>query len=75
MIEIFGGVVLFLWLSQIFPPPSTYHPPPSTMSFEAMLERAKNADGFLAALDQSGGAWENCEWVLHIVPDGAARCA
>jgi hypothetical protein len=26
------------------------------MSFEAMMERAKSADGFLAALDQSGGS-------------------
>lgn len=26
------------------------------MTFEAMMERAKCADGFLAALDQSGGS-------------------
>jgi len=27
-----------------------------TMAFDAMMEKVKNADGFLAALDQSGGS-------------------
>jgi fructose-bisphosphate aldolase class I len=26
------------------------------MSFDAMMEKVSNADGFLAALDQSGGS-------------------
>jgi fructose-bisphosphate aldolase class I len=26
------------------------------MTFEAMMEKVSNADGFLAALDQSGGS-------------------
>lgn len=43
------------------------------MSFEAMMERAKSADGFLAALDQSGGSTPNA-LKLYGVPDDV-RCA
>ncbi len=38
------------------------------MSFEAMMERAKSADGFLAALDQSGGSTPKA-LKLYGVPD------
>jgi fructose-bisphosphate aldolase class 1 len=38
------------------------------MSFEAMLERAKSADGFLAALDQSGGSTPKA-LKLYGIPD------
>lgn len=39
-----------------------------TMSFEAMFERAKSADGFLAALDQSGGSTPKA-LKLYGIPD------
>jgi fructose-bisphosphate aldolase, class I len=38
------------------------------MSFEAMFERAKSADGFLAALDQSGGSTPKA-LKLYGIPD------
>lgn len=38
------------------------------MTFEAMLDRAKNADGFLAALDQSGGSTPKA-LKLYGIPD------
>lgn len=42
------------------------------MSFEAMFERAKSADGFLAALDQSGGSTPKA-LKLYGIPDDVSR--
>jgi fructose-bisphosphate aldolase class I len=41
------------------------------MTFEAMLEKAKTADGFLAALDQSGGSTPNA-LKAYGIPDGVS---
>lgn len=40
----------------------------SEMTFEAMLTKAKTADGFLAALDQSGGSTPKA-LKLYGIPD------
>jgi len=44
----------------------------SHMSFEAMMEEAKSADGFLAALDQSGGSTPKA-LRAYGVPDDVSR--
>ena len=43
------------------------------MTFEAMLDKVKEADGFIAALDQSGGSTPKA-LRLYGVPDDVSFC-
>jgi hypothetical protein len=67
------AIFAFHWLSHHFLPSSSRLDSTSpsfniNMGFEAMLERAKSADGFLAALDQSGGSTPKA-LKLYGIPD------